>query len=281
MEALPQRPKRRRRQSRQVASQALDEQNTDGHSAEANETVSNVLAATPSVDTPIPTLPPSVGPVFTSLTVSASEHATVTAATTTAAAAAASSSVSVGHSSGDTATLTAIQISPSASTETNATKAKKSLPPPPVPRSINQQFEYLDHTADVQLHSWGVQITEAFEQVVMAMFGYMTELHAVDMDPALTRRYSASGHDLLSLLYNFMDEFLYIFCTEDFVCRCVKITSFRREGQFAVEAVGWGENFSLAKHPQGTEVKAITYSNMQIHEDPKTGKCDIYVIIDI
>jgi SHS2 domain-containing protein len=40
-----------------------------------------------------------------------------------------------------------------------------------------------------------------------------------------------------------------------------------------------GEAFDLAKHPQGTEVKAITYSNMQIHE--KAGRADLYVIIDI
>lgn len=46
-----------------------------------------------------------------------------------------------------------------------------------------------------------------------------------------------------------------------------------------VRARGWGESFDLAKHPQGTEVKAITYSNMQIHE--KEDRTDLYVIIDI
>lgn len=40
-----------------------------------------------------------------------------------------------------------------------------------------------------------------------------------------------------------------------------------------------GEGFSLDKHPQGTEVKAITYSNMQVHADAPTH--DVYVILDI
>lgn len=46
-----------------------------------------------------------------------------------------------------------------------------------------------------------------------------------------------------------------------------------------------GEQFTLDKHPQGTEVKAITYSNMQIiekaAEKDKPARVDVFVIIDI
>jgi SHS2 domain-containing protein len=58
----------------------------------------------------------------------------------------------------------------------------------------------------------------------------------------------------------------------------VQITSFDREN-FKISAIGFGETFDLEKHPQGTEVKAITYSNMQVHEND--GKTEIFVIIDI
>lgn len=40
-----------------------------------------------------------------------------------------------------------------------------------------------------------------------------------------------------------------------------------------------GENFSKSRHVQGTEVKAITYSAMQVIETDQ--KTDIYVIVDI
>ena len=49
----------------------------------------------------------------------------------------------------------------------------------------------------------------------------------------------------------------------------------------------FGETFDLDKHEQGTEVKAITYSAMQIKvtaADPKAGveqRVDIWTIIDI
>ncbi len=41
----------------------------------------------------------------------------------------------------------------------------------------------------------------------------------------------------------------------------------------------FGEAFDPSKHGQGTEVKAITYSNMQILE--QSGRSDVYVIVDI
>ena len=40
-----------------------------------------------------------------------------------------------------------------------------------------------------------------------------------------------------------------------------------------------GEMFERGKHASGTEVKAITYSNMQIREQP--GDAEVFVIVDI
>ncbi|OON20664.1 hypothetical protein X801_03454, partial [Opisthorchis viverrini] len=118
-------------------------------------------------------------------------------------------------------------------------------------------------------------------QIAMAMFGYMTTNYdSVEMlEPYETE---AKGEDSLSLLYHFLDEWLFAFSAEPyFIPRVICITEFDMEN-FRIKSVGWGEPFQLGKHPQvidphsllvkpitffqGTEVKAITYSNMQIHD---------------
>ena len=138
-------------------------------------------------------------------------------------------------------------------------------------------YEYLDHPADVQIHAWGCTLTEAFEQSALAMFGYMTDLDTVDTCD--TQEVSAQGHDLESLLYHFLDEFLFLFSAEPFfVASHVEVVEFDRE-QFRIRARGYGETFDLEKHPQGTEVKAITYSNLQVHDHED--QHEVFVIIDI
>ncbi|XP_076831475.1 protein archease [Brachyhypopomus gauderio] len=154
---------------------------------------------------------------------------------------------------------------------TEAQEAVKSKYP-----AINKKYEYLDHTADVQLHSWGDSLEEAFEQCSMAMFGYMTDTETVE--PTDTIEVVSEGHDLESLLFHFLDDWLFKFSADAFfIPREVKVLHLDRT-HFRIRSVGWGEEFSLSKHPQGTEVKAITYSAMQIHD---TAKPEIFVIIDI
>ena len=90
----------------------------------------------------------------------------------------------------------------------------------------------------------------------------------------------------------------------------MRITSFDRT-HFRIDSTGFGEAFTysdtlrmdtrldtaaeqrpidscrlqlvgvcrLRKHHPGTEIKAITYSAMQLHE--KDGRADVYVIVDI
>lgn len=141
------------------------------------------------------------------------------------------------------------------------------------------KYEYLDHTADVQLHAWGDTLEEAFEQSAVAMFGYMTDLERVEMTQV--HDVEAEGHDMQSLLFHFLDELLFMFSAEPFiVAKKVTITEFDREN-FKIKATAFGEEFTIGKHTQNAEVKAITYSAMQILDRPESDRPEIFVIVDI
>ncbi|XP_053948659.1 protein archease-like [Anastrepha ludens] len=141
------------------------------------------------------------------------------------------------------------------------------------------KYEYLDHTADVQLHAWGSTLQEAFEQCGMAMFGYMTELEYVSVKQCF--RVEAKGDDIEGLLYHFLDELLFLFSIEPYIiCRKLEITKLNLE-DFEIECRCYGESFEIGKHPQGTEVKAITYSAMQVIQKPEENHFEVFVIIDI
>lgn len=109
------------------------------------------------------------------------------------------------------------------------------------------------------------------------MFAYMTDLESVDIERS--EEITAEGDDIINLLFHFLDEFLFLMCADPFfIVKEVEILEFDKEN-FKIRAVGRGEEFDLSKHPQGTEVKAITYSNMQVHD--YDDKHEVYVIIDI
>lgn len=128
-----------------------------------------------------------------------------------------------------------------------------------------------------RLHAWGDTLQEAFEQCGLAMFGYMTEIETVELKQCF--KITASGDDIESLLFHFLDELLFLFSCEPFlVCAKLEISKFDLV-DFEIDCLCYGEPFQLGKHPQGTEVKAITYSAMQVIQKPT--KNQVYVIIDI
>ena len=141
----------------------------------------------------------------------------------------------------------------------------------------DKNYEYLDHTADIQIHAWGKTISESFENAAIGMFGYMTTLEKVDIIKKF--EFECSAHDYESLLYNFLKECLEIFSCENYlIFKDVEIINFD-EKNFKIKAIGYGEEMDLNKHDQGTEVKAITYSAMQIKQTED--KTELLVVVDI
>ena len=157
---------------------------------------------------------------------------------------------------------------------------------------VGAQFEYLDHPADIILHSWGADSSHALANLVLCMFGYITSLDAISINnlQSLDHGTNITGenHDLHSLIYSFLDEWLFNFHDTGFIPKEVTISELLKGGTdtdtnnnapWRIVSSGKGEVMDIQRHPQGTEVKAITYSGMKVEE--KEGRCDVYVVVDI
>lgn len=109
------------------------------------------------------------------------------------------------------------------------------------------------------------------------MMGYMVNLENIEIDENESKRVFTEGHDNKSMVYNFLNEWLFLFHDCGFISMKVEILSIQ---DFTINSLGRGELFDYRKHVQeGTEIKAITYSNMQVLET-ESG-CHICVILDV
>ena len=140
-------------------------------------------------------------------------------------------------------------------------------------------FRFLEHTADVRVHSWGKSLENAFEQTAYGLMTTITpNLEKISLE--IEKEIKIEAEDKEALLFDFLSEFLFIFDVEELVFKEIKVQSINLvEKRYELSAILKGEVFNKDKHEIGTEVKAITYSFLEINEDKD--KVEIKMVFDI
>lgn len=139
------------------------------------------------------------------------------------------------------------------------------------------EYEYLDHTADVKFRATGKSLEEAFSNSAFAMFNVMVKTKEVGSDIAIN--FSIEGIDLKSLLFNFIDEFIFHLDTQNFFLSKIEEIKITKKGEkYLLDARVLGDDAN--KYDTiGPQVKAATYNQMKI--DEKNGKWIVEAVIDI
>ncbi|MFX1274004.1 MAG: archease [Promethearchaeota archaeon] len=140
-------------------------------------------------------------------------------------------------------------------------------------------FKFLDHTADTQSHSWGKNLEEAFSQCALSLMTIISP-NLKNIAPEIEKSVKIEAEDKEALLFDFLSELLYIFDVDGLIFCEISVNQILNiEGKFQLEAKLKGEPFNTNKHEIGTEVKAITYSFIEIIE--QENKVDIKIVFDL
>ena len=137
-----------------------------------------------------------------------------------------------------------------------------------------KRFEILDHTADIGIIIHGENLKTLFENAGKGFFHLITDLRKVKR--RVERRVSLEGESLDRLMVDWLSELLYLHDVENLLFKEFKVESVGEDG---LKATVKGEPFQEGVHVIKTEVKAVTYHQIEIRQE--TGGWRAQVILDL
>jgi len=127
-------------------------------------------------------------------------------------------------------------------------------------------IRFLDHPSDVYVEVRAKSLEEAFALSGMAVYEVMTDVRRVKKEE--TVEVTVEGFDLYSLLYNWLEELIYLFDSRSFLGSEVKVEELAEDSNgFRLKAVIFGERYHANRHESKTAIKAATYHLMEIKKE--------------
>lgn len=129
-------------------------------------------------------------------------------------------------------------------------------------------FDEIPHTADVKIHASAPTLEGLFSETFKAL---MQVMYGTDRDGSVIRKIRIESTDNESLLADFLSETLFVSEVEGLVFSDARV----KINNHVLRAELKGEPFDPLRHSAGTEVKGISYSELEIMHDANGYKLDI------
>lgn len=136
---------------------------------------------------------------------------------------------------------------------------------------MENKFIFLEHTADIKFRAYGKSFGEVFENCALAFSSVISRNGTIKQKKQ--KSFSVSGKDKESLLYNFLEELIYLLDAEGFIVSKTKV----KISKNGLKAEVFGddvENYKDLDH-----VKAVTYSEMIFEK--KENNLEVQVVLDV
>ena len=149
--------------------------------------------------------------------------------------------------------------------------------PSPPTDDFTVGYRFIDHTADIGVHSRGTTLEESFQHIGLGMTDVLsTNIRTVEQSHSQT--ILVSDDTLEELVISYLSELLFLFDTEHLLFSSFKVTITRTGEDYNLEALVKGERFDPERHPYPVEIKAVTEHMLTVKTEPPF---DITVLFDL
>lgn len=144
-------------------------------------------------------------------------------------------------------------------------------------KNYNPNFKYFDTTADIGIEVNSTNITDAFINSALGTMNLITDIEKIQTK--ITKDICIESEDEYGLLYDWITELLILLDSENFIASHYNINIKRDNNLYVLQGNISGDNYDTTVYNYKTEVKAITYHEMNIQKEDNNIK--IRFIVDL
>lgn len=138
-----------------------------------------------------------------------------------------------------------------------------------------EKYKFLEHTADIKFQAFGKTLEEAFANSAFAMREIMLkDIDKTKIKKKIKKAIKVTGKDYESLLYNFLEEFLFLLDSESFILSEIDSIKIKKLELTANISGDNSKNYNLSN-----DVKAVTYNQMFVKQI--SSGWQIQVVLDV
>ena len=118
---------------------------------------------------------------------------------------------------------------------------------------------------DAYIEVQGDTLEQAFEFAAKALVDTMVNVKTVA--PTKEEQISVEGHDLESLLYNWLEAVMLKLIVDKKALSDFEVFISKHDDKYQLKATVKGEQFDVEKHQYKVEIKGVTYHMMKIEQN--------------
>ena len=147
-----------------------------------------------------------------------------------------------------------------------------------MPPDTPDWFREIDHTGDVGIQVSAPTLPQLFERAALGMFRLLTDLDSVHTSEST--QIAVDGRDLEALMVRWLSELNYRHTVDNVLYGTFEVDSIHEtEDGRVLSATVRGEAIDPDRHTVYTEIKAITFHGLDVHETD--GGWAVQVIFDM